>query len=52
MQFQNKRMQQMILADNLGQISTFKFTQIRVNPQLSNYLFQFRAPKGVDVIKQ
>ncbi len=52
MQFQNKRMQQMILADNLGQISTFKFTQIKVNPQLSNYMFQFRAPKGVDVVKQ
>lgn len=52
MQFKNKKMQQMILDDNLGQLSTFKFTRIKVNPQLSNYLFQFRAPKGVDVIKQ
>lgn len=42
----------MVLADALGQVTTIKFTSVKVNPKLSNSLFSFKPPKGVDVIYQ
>ena len=40
------------LHDQLGQITTVKLNQIKSNPQLAVKLFQFKPPKGVDVVQQ
>lgn len=40
------------LHDQLGQITVVKLEQIKANPQLAAKLFQFKPPKGVDVVKQ
>lgn len=40
------------LHDQLGQITTVKLMQIKSNPKLTAKLFQFKPPKGVDVVKQ
>lgn len=40
------------LHDQLGQITTVKLNQIKSNPKLAVKLFQFKPPKGVDIVKQ
>jgi len=40
------------LYDQLGQTTSVKLVQIKSNPKLAAKLFQFRPPKGVDVVKQ
>ncbi|HRD70894.1 MAG TPA: outer membrane lipoprotein chaperone LolA [Legionella sp.] len=40
------------LYDQLGQVTTVKLGQIKANPKLASKLFQFKPPKGVDVVKQ
>ncbi|MCL9684333.1 outer membrane lipoprotein chaperone LolA [Legionella maioricensis] len=40
------------LHDQLGQTTTVKLSQIKSNPKLAEKLFQFKPPKGVDVVKQ
>lgn len=40
------------LHDQLGQITYVKLIQIKSNPKLSPKLFQFKPPKGVDVVEQ
>lgn len=40
------------LHDQLGQITSVKLIQIKSNPKLSAKLFQFKPPKGVDVVQQ
>ncbi|KTC90068.1 outer membrane lipoprotein chaperone LolA [Fluoribacter dumoffii] len=40
------------LYDQLGQVTTVKLSQIKLNPKLSGNLFQFKTPKGVDVVQQ
>jgi outer membrane lipoprotein carrier protein len=40
------------LHDQLGQVTTVKLVQIKANPKLSAQLFQFKPPKGVDVVQQ
>ncbi|BCA95814.1 outer-membrane lipoprotein carrier protein [Legionella antarctica] len=40
------------LHDQLGQITTVKLNQIKSNPKLAKKLFQFKPPKGVDIVKQ
>lgn len=40
------------LHDQLGQITTVKLNQIKSNPKLSVKLFQFKPPKGVDLVQQ
>jgi len=40
------------LHDQLGQVTYVKLTNIKSNPQLPAKLFQFKPPKGVDVVKQ
>jgi outer membrane lipoprotein carrier protein len=42
---------EMQLYDNLGQLSKFVFTNIKINPNLPNNVFQFSPPKGVDVVE-
>ena len=40
----------MELADNFGQTTVLKFTDLRRNPKLDPALFKFVPPKGADVI--
>ena len=40
------------LHDQLGQVTSVKLVQIKSNPKLTAQLFQFKPPKGVDVVQQ
>lgn len=40
------------LHDQLGQTTLVKLNQIKSNPKLAAKLFQFKPPKGVDIVKQ
>lgn len=40
------------LHDQLGQITHVTLSQIKANPNLVASLFQFKPPKGVDVVQQ
>lgn len=40
------------LQDQLGQVTFVTLNQIKSNPKLSSQLFQFKPPKGVDVVRQ
>lgn len=40
------------LHDQLGQITTVRLKKIQSNPKLDRQLFQFKPPKGVDVVQQ
>lgn len=40
------------LFDQLGQHTVVDLIQIKSNPQLAQSLFQFKPPKGVDVVQQ
>lgn len=51
LKFIDNKLNQMAVIDNLGQKNVFTFTNLALNPQLAPSLFQFKAPKGVDVIK-
>lgn len=47
----DKKLTKMLLKDNLGTLNTFYFNNVQINPSLSKNLFKFKAPKGVEVIK-
>jgi len=40
------------IVDSFGQRSVMQFTQFEANPVLDNAIFQFKAPAGVDVLRQ
>lgn len=40
------------LHDQLGQVTTVKLVQIKSNPLLPAKLFQFKPPKGADLVQQ
>lgn len=40
------------LYDQLGQITYVKLSGIKPNPKLAAKLFQFKPPKGVDIVQQ
>ncbi|KTD67434.1 MULTISPECIES: outer membrane lipoprotein chaperone LolA [Legionella] len=40
------------LYDQLGQVTTVRLSEIKLNPKLATSLFQFKTPKGVDVVQQ
>jgi outer membrane lipoprotein carrier protein len=44
------QIRQLVALDRQGGRSTFTFTNIEENRQLSDKLFEFRIPRGVDVI--
>jgi len=46
----DKSLRKMILSDNLKQTTTIDFTKLTVNPKISASEFNFKIPKGVDVI--
>lgn len=41
----------MELSDNFGQLTRIYFSNIQLNPKLSDTLFNFKAPQGVDVFE-
>jgi outer membrane lipoprotein carrier protein len=41
----------MELSDNFGQLTRIYFSNIHVNPNLSDTLFNFKAPKGADIFE-
>jgi outer membrane lipoprotein carrier protein len=49
--FDHQKLSEMSVTDNLGQKNVFYFTHVKINPSLSHQLFEFKAPKGVDVIQ-
>ncbi len=49
--FNNSKLTDMRLMDNLGSLTDFHFNNVNINPKLSPGLFQFKAPKGVQVVK-
>lgn len=52
MTFQSGQLTGMTVKNNLGQTSRFRFDHIQLNRPLNTDLFQFKPPKGVDVLKQ
>lgn len=42
----------MVLNDSLGQTTSIRFSNIKMNPSISASQFKFTPPKGVDVINQ
>ena len=42
----------MEIADNFGQITRFRFTQIQRNPGLDPELFRFEPPSGIDLFSE
>lgn len=40
------------ILDSFGQRSVLSFSKVEVNPNLPNDTFQFKPPKGADVIRQ
>lgn len=50
--FNGSALQGIILYDQLGQITNVSLAQVQVNPKLSESLFKFKAPKGVDIVEQ
>ncbi|HEX2548926.1 MAG TPA: outer membrane lipoprotein chaperone LolA, partial [Gammaproteobacteria bacterium] len=50
--FQNNEIHEMILEDQMGQLTNIEFYNIKTNPMLASSLFDFRLPKNVDVIDE
>ncbi|OGO91888.1 MAG: outer membrane lipoprotein carrier protein LolA [Coxiella sp. RIFCSPHIGHO2_12_FULL_42_15] len=50
--FEDHRLVRMRVVNNLSQTSEFDFTNIMLNQPLSDQLFNFIPPKGVDVVAQ
>jgi outer membrane lipoprotein carrier protein len=42
----------MELSDNFGQLTRIYFSNVKLNPPLKSTLFEFQAPKGVDVFSE
>lgn len=42
----------MVLNDSLGQVTSIKFSNVKVNPSINSSQFKFTPPKGVDIINQ
>lgn len=52
MTFKQGQLTQMVVENNLSQISQFDFSNILLNRPLANDVFTFKPPAGVDVISQ
>ena len=50
--FTDNLLTELEMLDQLGQHTTIKFSKIKPSPTLNPTLFQFKPPKGTDVIKQ
>ncbi|MDQ2994358.1 MAG: outer membrane lipoprotein chaperone LolA [Pseudomonadota bacterium] len=49
--FNKSKLAKMTVETRLGQRSEFKFNNVELNPAMTTKLFEFRPPRGVDVIK-
>ncbi|MCH9674780.1 MAG: outer membrane lipoprotein chaperone LolA [Gammaproteobacteria bacterium] len=45
------QIQVMEMVDNFGQLTELRFSQFEANPPLDGSVFEFKPPKGVDVIE-
>ncbi|MBO1531193.1 outer membrane lipoprotein chaperone LolA [Psychrobacter sp. F1192] len=52
MSFNGGKPVMMVLNDTLGQTTSIKFNNIKMNPSISSSQFKFTPPAGVDVINQ
>lgn len=52
LRFEGARLESMDLYDQLGQHTAVVFSQVNINMVLSDKLFQFTPPTGVDVVEQ
>lgn len=50
--YNNRKLSSVSLLDKLGQTTILKFSNSRINQILSDKVFEFTPPKGVDVITQ
>ena len=50
--FQGDALASLEILDSFGQRSVLKFASVEVNPSLPASVFDFKAPKGADVLKQ
>jgi len=50
--FQGEALAALEILDSFGQRSVLKFTKVEVNPALPAETFQFKVPKGADLIRQ
>ncbi len=50
--FENKKLSQMKVINNLSQTTIFNFTNIKLNLPMSDNLFNFKPKPGVDIISQ
>lgn len=50
--FNDNQLSALELYDQLGQVTYVKLSHIQVSKSLANSLFQFKPPKGVDIIRQ
>lgn len=48
--FRDNVPENMHLQDSFGNTTDISFSQVKINPNLSGSLFQFKPPKGVDVL--
>lgn len=48
--FKGNILTHMRFEDNLGQLTDFYFTEVKVNQAISDHLFIFIPPKGVDIV--
>lgn len=48
--FKNKALNELEVLDHLGQVSSFTFEKVQQNTSIEKKLFQFKTPKGVDVV--
>lgn len=52
MSFSGGKPVMMVLNDTLGQTTSIKFSNIKLNPTINSSQFKFTPPKGVDIINQ
>lgn len=52
MSFSGGKPVMMVLNDTLGQTTSIKFSNIKLNPTINSNQFKFTPPKGVDIINQ
>lgn len=52
LKFNKEQLTNLELYDQLGQVTYVTLSQIKNNNKLAQQLFQFKPPKGVDVVKQ
>jgi len=50
--FKHEKINEIILASQLGQKTLLQFNQVKLNTKIDDSLFSFKAPKGVDVVTE